>query len=181
MSNFLELKWSVPLTRDGFGVWKISILIKGVIKKTVARSELKFWNVIYFPHFNMFSYPPENFYSYGDVTLTNEGLQKFRHFQGTYSTAISIMSHLQDLCFYDLILRRYLAEIFPIRRKTLYNQSIMTSSEGPVTFAPVAERLAAELSLPVFTTGLSLPWFELWSLVCFTNTLPLCSRPGSRI
>ena len=55
-------------------------------------------------------------------------------------TAISIMSHLQDHDFYYLILRRYMAEIFPIRCKTLYNQSIMMSSEGVVTFAPVAER-----------------------------------------
>ena len=87
--------------------------------------------------------------------LPMKGCKKFRHFQVTYGHFYHVTP--TGPLFFDLILRRYLAKIFPIWRKTLYNQSIMTSSEGPVTFAPVAERLAAELSLPVFTTGLSLP------------------------
>ena len=63
--------------------------------------------------------------------------------------------------------RRYMAEILSIRRKTLSNQSKLYNGylRGPVTLAPIAERLAVKLSLPDFTTkvcqGFEQPTFPL--------------------
>ena len=53
---------------------------------------------------------------------------------------------------------------------TLYNSHL----RGPVTLTPVAELLAVELSLPVFTTsGLSRAVIEPRSPACEANALPL--------
>ena len=58
---------------------------------------------------------------------------------------------------YSSHLRRYMAEIFPLRRIMLSNQSI----RGTVTLTPIAERLAVELSLHVFCDlGLARLGFE---------------------
>ena len=52
--------------------------------------------------------------------------------------------------------------------------------KGPVTLTPVAERVAVELSLPIYDLGLSWPGIEPQSPACEANALPLRHR-GSNI
>ena len=68
------------------------------------------------------------FHSYGDVTIAGERLQIL-----TYARHAWPLSSEGSLTCHG---------------PTLYSGHI----RGPVTLTPVAERLAAELSLPVFTT-----------------------------
>ena len=73
------------------------------------------------------------FHSYGDVTIAGEGLQISTYARHSWplSSEGSLTCHTH-------------CDSGP----TVYNGHL----GGPVTFAPVAERLEVELSLPVFTT-----------------------------
>ena len=55
------------------------------------------------------------FHSYGDVTITDEGLQIL-----TYASSYQLW-YITSILY---VVRRYMAEILPIRRKALYNQLI---------------------------------------------------------
>ena len=71
------------------------------------------------------------FHSFGDVTITGEGVQM------TYARALRTLSSEGSLA---CDIRLYWSSV--------YNGHL----RGPVTLAPNSERLALELSLPVLTT-----------------------------
>ena len=79
------------------------------------------------------------FHSYGDVTIPGEGLQILTYARHSWplSSEGSLASH--NLLWHGA---------------SVYNGHL----RGPVTFTPIAERLAVELSLPVFTTYVCRGW-----------------------
>ena len=93
-----------------------------------------------------FIVPLKIFHSYGDVTIAGEGLQIFY--------LCSALMAIEQWGFFNVphLLWHW---------HTLYNGHL----RGPVTLTPVAERLAGELSLPVFMTVFvnSLFYFMKWS------------------
>ena len=80
-----------------------------------------------------FSSNPRIFHSYGDVTITDEGLKIF-----TYARHLWPLSSERSLACQNLLWHG----------ASVYDGNL----QGPVTLTTIAERLAVELSLPVFTT-----------------------------
>ena len=95
----------------------------------------------------------EFFYSYGDVTITDEGLQIL-----TCSALLAIER----------------GGFFGVPTVTWGIRFYNGHLRGPVTLKPIAERLAVELSRPVFTTGLSWLGFKNPTSACRVNALNHC-------
>ena len=78
-----------------------------------------------------FIVPLKNFHSYGDVTITGEGLQILNHARHSWPLSSEGSLACHTYC-----------------ETSVYNGHL----RGPVTLTPIAQRYAVELSLPVFTT-----------------------------
>ena len=100
------------------------------------------------------------FHSYGDVTITGEGLQIL-----TYSSALMAIEQWGFLSVSQLL----------CHGASIYNGHV----RGPVT--PIAERLAVELSLPVFKNiGLSQMGFEHPTFRLRDHRSNPCTAPPQR-
>ena len=97
------------------------------------------------------------FRSYGDVTITGEGLQIF------------------DLCSALMAIEQL--GFFSMPHLLWHGASIYYGHlRGPVTLTPIAERLALELSLPVFTTWVCRGWdSNTQPSTCGANALSQCA------
>ena len=77
----------------------------------------------------------ENFHSYGHVTIADEGLVNF------------------DLCSALMHMAIEQWGFISVPHLLWHGASVYNGHlRGPMTLTPIAERLAVELSLPVFTT-----------------------------
>ena len=96
------------------------------------------------------------FHSYGNVTITGEGLQIF--------ALCSALMAIEQWGFFSVPRLLW-------RESSVYNGYL----RGPVKLTPIAERLAAELSLSVFTTKVCRGYdSNTQPSACSTNALTHC-------